>query len=119
MTPWETSSHRRTPSTKTPERKNLGELTGAPDNTDTDVIRVGVNHRAQRVVLKTTLRDVTVNSGLVIYYLRTGNRRYSVLQRLGTGRMFPAFQHLARSTAIVSGARGSSAASIAPSTAQR
>lgn len=71
--------------------ENLGEPTGAPDNTDTDVIRVGVNHRTQRVVLKTTLRDVTVNSGVVVYDLRTGNRRYSVLQRLGTDRMFPAF----------------------------
>lgn len=75
--------------------ENMGEPTGAPDNTDTDVIRVGVSHRTQRVVLKTTLRDVTVNSGVVIYDIRTGNRRYSVLQRLGTDRMFPAF-HISR-----------------------
>ena len=41
------------------------------------------------------LRDVTVNSGVVIYDIRTGHRRYSVMQRLGTDRMFPAL-HISR-----------------------
>ena len=33
------------------------DLTPAPDNTDTDVTGVSVNHRTHRVVLKTSLRD--------------------------------------------------------------
>lgn len=68
-----------------------GEQTSAPDNTDTDVTRVSVSHRSHRVVLETALRDVTANSGVVVYDIRTGDRRYSVLQRLGTDRTWPAF----------------------------
>ena len=60
-----------------------GEPTTAPDNTDTDVTRVSVDHRAHRVVLETTLRDLTVDSGFAVHELRAGTRRYSVLQRLG------------------------------------
>ena len=69
----------------------VGEPTIAPDNKDTDVTRVGVNHRIHQVVLKTTLRDLTVRSGLAVYEIRTGARTYFVLQRLGTDRMLPAF----------------------------
>ena len=35
-----------------------GDLAPAPDNTDTDV-SISVNHRVHRVLLKTTLRDLT------------------------------------------------------------
>lgn len=68
-----------------------GEPTTAPDNTDTDITRVAVDHRAHRIVLQTTLRDLTVDSGVVVYEIRTGTRNYSVLQRLGTDKTFPAF----------------------------
>lgn len=68
-----------------------GEPTAAPDNTDTDVTRISVNHRTHRVVLRTTLRDVTGKSGIAFYEIRAGARRYSVLQRLGRDRAFPAF----------------------------
>jgi hypothetical protein len=67
------------------------DLTPAPDNTDTDVTGVSVNHRTHRVVLKTSLRDITVASGVAIYDIRTGTRRYAVMQRLGKDEMFPAF----------------------------
>jgi hypothetical protein len=68
-----------------------GELTSAPENTDTDVSRIRVAHRTHRVVLKTTLRDLNAASGYVFYDIRTGAGRYSVMQRLGKDRMYPAF----------------------------
>ena len=71
-----------------------GEPTAAPDNTDTDVTRTSVNHRNHRVVLRTTLRDLTVGSGIAVYDIRTDTRRYSVLQRLGTDKGFPAFMFM-------------------------
>lgn len=68
-----------------------GEFVVAPDNTDTDVSRVRVSHRTHRISLKTTLRDITASSGFVVYDVRTDGRRYSVMQRLGRDRLFPAF----------------------------
>jgi hypothetical protein len=68
-----------------------GEPITAPDNTDTDITRVKVNHRTHRVVLQTTLRDVTAKSGFAVYDLRTDTGKYSVLQRLGKDKSFPAF----------------------------
>ena len=67
------------------------DLVAAPENTDTDITRIRVAHRDHRVVLKTTLRDVSAASGFVVYELRAGARRYSVMQRLGKDRLFPAF----------------------------
>ena len=68
-----------------------GEPITEPDNTDTDVTRVIVNHRTHQTVLKVRLRDITARSGFVVYDIRTDTRRYSVMQRLGTAQMFPAF----------------------------
>jgi hypothetical protein len=68
-----------------------GELTAAPENTDTDISRIRVAHRTQRVVLRTALRDVNATSGYVVYHVRTGAGGYSVMQRLGKDRLFPAF----------------------------
>ena len=71
-----------------------GDLTPAPDNTDTDVASVTVDHRAHRIVLKTTLRDLTAASGIAVYDIRTGARHYGVMQRLGKKDQafgFPAF----------------------------
>ena len=70
-------------------------LVAAPENTDTDVSRIRVSHRTHRVVLKTTLRDLNDASGFVEYDVRTGARRYLVMQRLGRDRSWPAF-HLSR-----------------------
>lgn len=66
-----------------------------PGNTDTDVTRVSLDHRIRRLVLRTTLRDITAGSGFAMYDLRTDDRRYYAFQRLGRDRSFPAF-HLAR-----------------------
>jgi len=49
-----------------------------------------VNRRTHRVVLETTLRDVTAKSGFAVYDIRTGTRKYSVLQRLGKDKSSPA-----------------------------
>jgi hypothetical protein len=68
-----------------------GEPTTAPDNTDTDVTRVGVDHRLHRVVLTTALRDLTATSGFAVHDIRTGTRKFFVLQRLGTDRTLPGF----------------------------
>ena len=68
-----------------------GEPVLAPDNTDTDVTRVSVDHRPHRVVLETTLRDVSLSSGFLVYDIRTGDRRYTAMQRLGNDKTFPAF----------------------------
>ena len=67
-----------------------GEPTVAPDNTDTDVTRVRVNH-THRVVLGTTLRNLTVHSGFAVYDIRTATQSYVVLQRLGRDRTLPGF----------------------------
>jgi hypothetical protein len=65
----------------------------APANTNTDVTRFTARHTARRVVLKTTLRDITTASGVIQYEIRTGTRRYGAFQRLGTNReMGPAFE---------------------------
>ncbi len=68
-----------------------GEFTIAPENTDTDVSRIRVSHRTHRISLRTTLRDITRRSGFLVYDVRTDGRRYSVMQRLGKDRLFPAF----------------------------
>lgn len=68
-----------------------GDLVNSPENTDTDVINVSVDHQARRVVLATTLNDITVDSGIVIYDIRTGTHNYWVMQRLGTDKSYPAF----------------------------
>jgi hypothetical protein len=70
---------------------HTGEPTSAPDNTDTDVDRVSLRHSSNRVVLHLDLRNITVNSGIAVYDIRTDVRNYSVMQRLGTDRSFPAF----------------------------
>jgi hypothetical protein len=67
------------------------DLTPAPDNTDTDVTGVSVDHRTHRVVLTTSLRDITRTSGVAVYEIRTGTRRYALMQRLGKDQTFPAF----------------------------
>ena len=43
------------------------DLTPAPDNTDTDVTGVSVDHRTHRVVLTTSLRDITRTSGVAVW----------------------------------------------------
>jgi hypothetical protein len=68
-----------------------GEFVIAPENTDTDVSRIRVSHRTHRISLRTTLRDITRRSGFLVYDVRTDGRRYSVMQRLGKDRLFPAF----------------------------
>lgn len=67
------------------------EPVALPDNTDTDVTRVTVSHRTHRVVLDAALRDVQTTSGFLAYDIRTGTRRYVVMQRLGSDRTVPAF----------------------------
>jgi hypothetical protein len=64
-----------------------------PANTDTDIARFSARHTPRRVVLTTTLRDITPASGVTVYQIRTGNRAYEAVQRLGTKReMGPAFR---------------------------
>jgi hypothetical protein len=63
----------------------------SPANTNTDITRVTVRHGARRLVLSTALRDITTNSGAVVYNIRTDNRAYAVQQRLGTDRSLMAF----------------------------
>jgi hypothetical protein len=64
-----------------------------PANTDTDITRFRANHKVRRVVLETTLRDITADSGAMVYQIRTGTRVYEAVQRLGTDRgMAPAFR---------------------------
>jgi hypothetical protein len=62
----------------------------APANSDTDITRFTARHTARRVVLKTTLRDITTVSGEMAYEIRTGKRHYRVHQRLGSGWTAPA-----------------------------
>jgi hypothetical protein len=61
----------------------------APANTNADITRFTANHTARRVKLITTLRDITAASGEMYYEIRTGTRRYLVIQRLGTRDAVP------------------------------
>jgi hypothetical protein len=69
--------------------------TAEPDNVTSDITQFKVSHTSRRVMLTTTLRDITAASGLMFYEIRAGKRTYSALQRLGTDRELPAF-HLSR-----------------------
>ena len=65
--------------------------TPAPESTDTDITRVSVKHQGRRVVLTTELVDITEQSGVMQYEVRTGARNFYIMQRLGTDRSFPGF----------------------------
>jgi hypothetical protein len=82
-----------------------------PANTITDITRFTASHKARRVVLTATLRDITAASGTMMYQVRTGQRTYDAVQRLGTSRekgpVFGLYRNDQRTRVRCSGARTS------------
>ena len=54
-----------------------------PDNVNTDITRVMIRHRAHRVALRMTLRDIRRSSGAAIFDIRTDGRDYFAIKSLG------------------------------------
>jgi hypothetical protein len=54
-----------------------------PDNANTDITRVMVRHRAHRVALRMTLRDIRRGSGAAVFDIRTDGRDFFAIKSLG------------------------------------
>lgn len=55
----------------------------APQNTAVDITRVLVRHSANRVIIRTHLRDLNESSGMAFYLIEADDRTYSALHLLG------------------------------------